>query len=33
MMLLQPKLAENARVVFKLYLLLITTLNYYASKT
>ena len=33
MMLLHPNLAANARVVFKLCYLFITTLTYYASKT
>ena len=33
MMLLHPDLATNARVVFKLCLLLINTLTYHASKT
>ena len=33
MMLRHPNLAANARVVFKLCLLLITTLTYHASKT
>ena len=33
MMLLRPKLAANARVVFKLGLLLATTLTYHALKT
>ena len=33
MMLLHPNLAANARDVFKLYSLLITTLTYNAPKT
>ena len=33
MMLLHPNLATNARVVFKLCSLLITTLTYHATKT